>query len=45
MPMSREPRAFGWCALVEVAARGVAVVDVMVGDAGVEVDAHEAACA
>ena len=41
MPMSREPRALGG-AVVGVAARGVAVVDVV---AGVEEAAHEAACA
>ena len=40
--MSREPRALGGAALVVVAVRGVAVVDVVVGIAGVEVDAHEA---
>ena len=34
----------GWCAMVEVAVRGVAVVDVVVGDAGVEVATHGAAC-
>ena len=45
MPMSREPRALGGAALVGVAERGVAVVDVVVGVAGVEVDAEEAACA
>ena len=33
----------GWCALAEVAVRGLAVVDVMVGDVGVEVASHEAA--
>lgn len=43
--MSREPRALGGAALVEVAVRGVAVVDVVVGVAGVEVDAEEATCA
>ena len=45
MPMSREPIALGDEALVGVAVRGVAVVDVVVGVAGVEVDAEEAACA
>ena len=45
MPMSREPRALGGGALVEVAVRGVAVVDVVDGVAGDEVAAHEAVCA
>ena len=43
MPMSSEPRALGGAAFVVVAVRRVAVVDVVVGVAGVEVDAHEAA--
>ena len=41
VPMSREPKALDG-AMVRVAARGVAVVDVV---AGVEEAAHEAACA
>ena len=45
MPMSSESKALGGAALVGVALRGVAVVDVVVGVAGVEVDAEEAACA
>jgi len=40
MPMSREPRAVGAATLVEVAARGVAVVDVVVEVPGVEVAAY-----
>ena len=45
MPMSREPRALGGAALVEVAVRGVVVVDVVVGVAVVKVDVEEAAYA
>ena len=40
VPVSSEPRAVGAATLVEVAARGVAVVDVVVGVAGVEVAAY-----
>ena len=43
LPMSREPTALGGAALVVVAVREVAVVDVVVVVAGVEVDAEEAA--
>jgi hypothetical protein len=42
VPMSREPRAVGAATLVEVAVRGVAVVDV-VASADDEVAADEAA--
>jgi hypothetical protein len=43
VPMSRKPRAVGVTTLVEVAVRGVAVVDVVVGVAGVDVATLEAA--
>jgi hypothetical protein len=43
VPISREPRAVGAATLVEVAVRGVTVVDVVVRVAGVEVAAEEAA--
>jgi hypothetical protein len=42
LPMSREPRAVGAATLVEVAMRGVAVVDIVVG-ADVEEAADETA--
>jgi hypothetical protein len=41
--MSRKPRAVGSATLVEVAVRGEAVVDVVVGVVGVDVAALEAA--
>jgi hypothetical protein len=41
--MSRKPRAVGAATLVEVAVRGFAVVYVVVGVAGVDVTALEAA--
>jgi hypothetical protein len=43
VPISRKPRAVGAATLVEVVVRGFTVVDVVVGVAGVDVAALEAA--